>query len=522
MNQRKIAFKETGRFSNRINNYTEGLNSLAPFYSYEPSIDGLLLASKNRKFEDSDRYILSEVIKNQFDGIEMTESQSRNIELLKLSNTYTITTGHQLCLLTGPLYTIYKIATVINTANQLNETQKEFRYVPVFWMATEDHDFEEINHINLFGKKITWEKDSLKQPVGDIKIENMDEFWNSIELIIPDSITVKRWRNYADKSQNLAAFTRLVINDLFAVFGLLILDPTDIRLKKQFINYAINEFESNFSDIEVKAQTLKLLNLGYKEQAFSREINLFLVIDGVRNRVKQNFDGFKVGDVVYTKQELTDYIFRNPKSISPNVILRPLYQEVILPNVAYVGGGGEIAYWFQLKSLFEKSKVDFPVLLVRNSFMLYEGSLIKKLSKLGLSITDLFLPIKEIENRILFDSSNKVDFEKYKSALNSIFVELGNELKTTDKQLETATDIEYSKAVKQIETLKKKYIKATIDKEAIKLNQLNKMLESVFPGNELQERVENVLMYLDNKSDFIDTIVNTANPFEDQFVLIEL
>ena len=307
----------------------------------------------------------------------MSEFSLTNIELLLNPNSFTITTGHQLCLFSGPLYVIYKLISTIKLARTLRASYPNYHFVPVFWLASEDHDFDEINHINAFGKRIQW-KTNQTGAVGKMKLSNISQVLKELEELLGEGENAQRLMSIfqsAYSSENLSQASRIIINELFKEDGLLILDGDDPLLKSTFVDVMKKDIIDHAFYPLLKDQT-DLLSQQYHAQAHFRKVNFFELSNQQRKRL--------------TESTSESNIQSKPERLSPNVMMRPLYQEMVLPNLAYIGGGAEVAYWMQLKTAFEAEKIPFPILVLRPSALLIRPNQFKKLNQLDLSPVDLF------------------------------------------------------------------------------------------------------------------------------------
>lgn len=436
-----IPYKDTGYFSKLICDYLEENDSLKPFYNRFPSLKNFedQIEEKRKDFTDEKRHLLAKRIMYQYGDNSLSQSTLSNIDLLKESTTFTITTGHQLNLFTGPLYFLYKIFSVINLCEQLKEEYPKHHFVPIYWMATEDHDFEEINYFELFGKKIAWNRKS-SGAVGELSTEGLKEIKHQLKSKFGESENGKKLTSlFSDaytKNDNLADATRYLANMLFYHQGLVIVDGNDAELKKCFIPYAEKELTENLSFKKVTETTEKLEDLGFSEQVHSREINLFYLNENLRERIIEKEGIFYVNesDISFSKEEILKELNEHPERFSPNALLRPLYEEVILPNLCYIGGGGELAYWFQLKDYFNEVEVPFPILLLRNSALLVPKRLSEKLQKLNVKIEDLFLPQHEVIAKHTNEISKfAINFSKQRNYLQKQFKDLYKVAEKTDK-----------------------------------------------------------------------------------------
>ena len=369
-----LSYKETNYFTPLIIDYLDQKESLKPFYNRFPTLENFeaQIQEKDQFFTSAKRKILVEVLKDQYKALQTSEAVLGNIELLSNTKTFTVTTGHQLNLFTGPLYFLYKIVSTINLAKDLQKKYPDFNFVPIYWMATEDHDFEEINYFNLNGKKFKWnstQKHAGKDAVGNLNTEGLDEVYSLFSAEIGGGTNAEALKKLFKKAylehSNLTDATRYLADELFKDYGLVILDGDDTRLKQEFLPYLEKEIFEQVSEKATEPLANKLKELGYTVQVNPREINLFYLKDGLRERIIEQEGRYFVNEteISWSEEELRSELKQHPERFSPNVMTRPLYQEVILPNLCYIGGGGELAYWFELKDFFKAVNVPFPILI---------------------------------------------------------------------------------------------------------------------------------------------------------------
>ncbi|MGZ3863520.1 MAG: bacillithiol biosynthesis cysteine-adding enzyme BshC [Bacteroidia bacterium] len=510
LQKKTISPEKTNSFSKIFLDYISG--KLNDFVAYEPTPEGIAAFIKKNNYDSLDRNVLVAELQKQNAGLKLSDATQKNIEQLKNKNTYTITTGHQLCLATGPLYFIYKIISVINFCETLNKKYPQNYFVPLYWMASEDHDFEEINHINLFNKKFTWNT-AQKGRVGDFSLENIDSFLNEIKDVLGENEnakTILQILKTAYSQKNLAEATRFLVNELFGNYGLIVLDGNSKTLKQQFITEIKKDIFENFAFKAVNNSIEKLKAKGYEAQVTPREINLFYAGKNFRERIILENSKFKVlnSDLEFSKGELEKKIETETESFSPNVVTRPLYQQKIIPNAAYVGGPGELAYWLQYKTMFEEASIPFPVLVPRNFVLYIEKGLQQRIEKLNLNVEDFFVG----KDKLIKDFALKqqpFDLEKEKEALKKHFEEIKKNISKVDKTLEAATDAELQKNLKSLELLEQKALRAIKQKNEQSLNQIEVIHGRLFPDGVPQERVENFLRFYLSNPNFIEDVRNT-------------
>ncbi len=441
------------------------------------------------------------------------EAVRKNITALAHERTYTITTGHQLNIFSGPLFFIYKLVTAINACRKLSEEHTDCQFVPVYWMASEDHDFAEINHFHLFGQRYSWETEQ-QGAVGRFKSEGMDEVLAALPEAVP--LFEKAYREH----DTLAAATRYYVNDLFGAQGLVVLDADDATLKRHFAPVMQDDLLNHAAQQRVEEASQQLDQLGYRTQVHPRPINLFYLTDQQRERLVREDDNFAVNNTgqKFSEEELRNELDAHPERFSPNVVLRPLYQEMILPNLGYVGGPGELAYWLQLKPVFDHYQVPFPVLLPRNFALVVNKSNAKKLQKTGVALPDLFLEKDTLIKKFVEENADaSLSLGEQKAALADVYERVEEKVLAVDGSLKGFIGAEANKAFKSLDNIEKRLKKAEEEKQETAVGQLESLKEKLFPDGGLQERHENLLTYHINNPQFISELLEKFDPFDLRF-----
>ncbi len=535
MQIQKIPLNQTGLFDKLILDYLNAEESALRFSGSTQSIDSIFWKAEERKFPIANRKVLIRSLLKQYNGLdaELPEVLA-NINKLSDENVFTITTGHQLNLFTGPLYFIYKIFSTIKLAESLNakafSENNPRRFVPVYWMHVEDHDFEEINHFYLYGKKIEWlNPEGEGGMAGDIKTvgNSLNPTFESFKSLIGNTETAKELievfqRIYLESPELKTATFRLA-NELFGKYGLLVFNPNQTELKQLFIPHLERELLEQYNFPILKSSNEKLAKAGYKATVNPREINLFYVGEGFRERIIGKDDGFEVlnRNLAFTKSEIIAELKAHPERFSPNVVLRPLYQETILPNVTYVGGAGELAYWLQYRELFAANEVSFPVLWLRNSVLWIDKGVSARMGRLGLETADLFEDIEVLVNKFVAKNGETVDLKSEKVAMEEILTQIIAAASILDKTLEASAKAETQKINNAIETIEAKMLRAAKAKLETQTNQLRKLKEKLFPNNKLQERSENFSQYyLAYGQRWFDEVYEAINPLEQTLTVI--
>ena len=509
MKTQKISYKDTNQFNQLIVDYVNHDKALSNHISEFPKIDNFSHQIRKKSANNIDRDLLINVIKNQNKGVSLSKESEINIELLKEKNTFTVTTGHQLCLFTGPLYFIYKIASTINLVNSLKKEYPQYNFLPLFWLASEDHDFEEINSITLFNKEISW-KTNQKGPVGRMGLEGLDLLLEKIGDIIGHESNSEElldiFRKSYKKEYSLSMATRILVNELFGSYGILIIDGDDCLLKQKLINIIDEDINHN-RFYEIIKNSSNKLSVKYHAQAYVRPINFFKISDGERVRIKEKID--------------KEFIQEKPDLFSPNVLLRPIYQELILPNIAYIGGGSEISYWLQLHDVFDEISMPMPMLLLRNSVINIDTKQSKRIKSLGLDISDFFHDIDQIHKKYILNRSSHSSFDNELINLGKIFVSISEKIE--DPSLISSLDAINKKTTNSLNLFEKKLIRNLKLKHENEIIQIKKIKDTLFPDNKLQERHDSFIpSYLKHGDNFIKKLISILDPLDPNFVILNL
>lgn len=524
-----ISYKNSGYFSSLMNDYLDQKPNLQPLYNRFPTLENFeaQLQEKQTNFNDSSRAALVSVLHQQYQNIEISDLTKLNISALASSNTFTVTTGHQLNLFSGPLYFLYKIISTINLTTELKEKYPSYNFVPIYWMATEDHDFEEINYFNFRGKKFHWNAASTG-PVGRLTTEGLADFFEIYEQELGSGTHANTLKKLFEEAylqhDTLANATRHLANALFGEYGLVIIDADNASLKRQFIPFIKEELLQQSTHQLVTETTEKLKE--YIVQVNPREINLFYIEDNLRERIILENGKYKVNNtpMEFSEKEILELLENKPEKFSPNVIMRPLYQEVILPNLCYIGGGGEIAYWLELKSFFNAVNITFPILLLRNSVLLATEKQAKKADKLNLTWAELFLPQTELLNKKTKQLSEfPIDLNPLKAQLQQQFDALYEKAQQTDASFSGAVKAQEVKQIKGLENLEKRLLKAQKRKLSDVLQRITDLQNELFPNQSLQERQTNFSeFYLESGENLIPELKDRLQPLEQNFDILIL
>jgi len=504
-------YSELKYFSQLISDYAASNPKLKNFISGFPDVESFRtqILTKKDTYENTTRALLVQKLKKQYQDIKLTQKQNIHLENLGNTNTFSVSCGHQLNIAGGPVYVVYKILTIIKLAQELKNHFPEYNFVPIHWLASEDHDLEEISEFNFFSTTIKIDV-SQSGAVGRMKGEGIAEQLREIKDL-PD------WMSGAYSSdKTLTDSSRDWIQKIFGEYGLLTLDADDYGLKTAFKDTLIQELLEPWVEKEVVNQSTALENLGYKAQIHARPINLFYLIDNERLRLEFENDIIRTVDGKYSwnKKEAFDFFQKNPEKLSPNVALRPLYSQAILPDIAFVGGPAELSYWMQLGSVFGKGKTPFPLLIPRFSGLYISASQSKKIVKLGLTVSDLFKESHEIKKDILQNEWNRPNLE-------NVYADLLQWAGSVDQTLKPSIGAELSKMEKMVDGLEKRVQKAIELKNETQISQINGLISKLFPGGNLQERTESWISFLVQNPDWIAQIFESISPLDFQFTTIQ-
>lgn len=516
MDLTKVDYRDTHQFSSLFLDYINDKSQLREFYGERPEIGAFDALIKERNFPPESRKILCQVLSRQYQQLTTTDHVRKNLDLLENGDTFTITTGHQLNIFTGPLYFIYKIVSVINSCKQLKEVYPNKNFVPVYWMASEDHDFDEISYFRLNGKKHQWQTDQ-KGAVGKFNPKELKELLAQVPGI-PDF-----FKEAYLKHDTLADAVRHYVNELFGEFGLVVVDGDDADLKKLVIPVIKDDVFNHTPNDLVEKQSARLDQMGYKTQIFPRKINFFYMADGLRSRIVEEDGKYKVLDteLFFTTNEIKADIEIHPEHYSPNVVLRPVYQELVLPNLAYIGGPAEVAYWLQLKPVFDHFKIPFPVLMPRNFAMIIPKHLYEKWMKTGLTLKDLFLEKDDLFSKAVKDqTAHDIHLNGEMENIMTLFDKIKAQAAEIDPTLAPHVEAQQAKTKSRLEIIEKKFVRAEKRHQSDRLRQIESVLDELFPYGTPQERIDNFLNFYLGNPQFIEQLIANFDPFDYRYVVL--
>ncbi len=530
MQRLEVDFEKTGLRSKMLIDYIKSDPFLDQFYKYKPSYDSFPQLIEDRESFNVNREVLSsELLLQHGSYFDAFPELKNNILSLQSEKTFTVTTGHQLCFAGGPMFFFYKIITTINLAKQLKKNHPDYSFVPVYWMASEDHDFEEISTLNVFNKTLKWNQ-SVKGVTGKIPTASLPPLLDEMIALFGEAPYAAEMKHIIEESYcrelSLADATRHFVLSLFGDEGLVVLDADRKALKELFLPILKDEL-LNQPSFRLVNKTNDILGENYKIQVLPRAVNLFYLDDQLRERIVQAPDEYYEivnTELKFSKNIMLDLLEHQPERFSPNVVLRPVYQETILPNLAYIGGPGELAYWLELKAVFDHYGVFYPMLVPRNSAVILSLKQLQKFEALGFTLEDVFKgEAKLIATYTASLEVGNVHIDDEMKAISHAFFSIGNKLSAVDQTLSGPVSAEHHKLVNSIDHLQKKMMTAVKRKHEVSLSQIKSISQVITHERVPQERLRNFIpYYLKQGKQFIRSLKENLEPFAEKLtVLIE-
>lgn len=510
-----LSIEELDFFSTLVKDYSKKNTSLKELISFDFTDEGIFNASISKQKNFTNRKVLKSIIDfNYSDKSSLSKLETENIASL-LENGMAITTAHQPNLFLGPFYIFSKAISIIALSNKLNNSKNGFHYSPIFVIGSEDHDKEELLNVTLFDKKYEWKTDQIGA-VGRMKVDH-----SCIE-VLNEFLATFGTTEYAVKLKNifLESYTldttlskamALVLQKLFGNYGLIILDIAIPEVKEIFKPVFKEELQQHRAIKNIQP-TLEFLKSNYSIQASARDINIFEFQNGSRVRVE------------LATESILKNLELHPELFSPNVILRPLMQQMVLPSIVNLGGGAEVAYWLQLKSNFDYFNIDFPVLGLRDIFTVLDRKSYDKWKNLELTVLDFFKDINKIKKQLVLKNSTlEKDIERATIEISASFIHLSTKLAMIDKSLLASLDAEKIKVLKYLELLQSKALRAEKKNQEDLMTSVEKIQNRVFENNVLRERKENFSsFYIKYGDQLIDSLLEKSNCMDFMFKLMVL
>lgn len=520
-----VPYEATGYFSQIILDYLHAQPQLQPFYQYPPHEADIEYIIQQRKQFPFYRNLLTDELLAQYAGMSLHEKVKENILSLRQENTFTVCTAHQPNLFTGYLYVIYKIIHAIRLAETLNERYPAYHFVPVYFMGSEDNDLQELGTLYLSGQYFRWET-MQKGAVGRMKPEGLSQIIDEIVRLLPPTTHAHRlmdlfkeaYLNHAD----IQTATLYLCNALFGEYGLVIFIPDRPAFKQAMIPVFEEELLHQ-TTFHVVQQSIEQLSRHYPVQAHPREINLFYLDQQLRERIVKNGQTWKVlhTPISWDENTLRHWIHEHPEQISPNVMLRGIMQEKLLPNLVFIGGGGELSYWLELKNLFHHFQVHYPLLMLRSSWLWIPEKTYRLMQRLHITCADVFShPDSLIRKYVMEEAGSEISLQAYRSQIDALFQQIAQQAASIDSTLIASVKAARVRTQHLLENLELKMLRAQKKKMHIQTTQIQRMHNQLFPEHHLQERIENFLPYYAQYGpDFLRSIHHHLDPFRNAFTV---
>ena len=514
-----------GAFPDLFVDYCTAFDAVSDFYAgdwRDPSARRTAADAAARR--PADRDALADVLLDQNERWGLDAPTQSHIEALRDPDTIAIVTGQQVGLFTGPLYTIYKTITTLQLAEEWAE-QTGRTVVPVFWVEGEDHDFEEIATAHVLHRNevvpLRYAPDVSDNPgaVGRLALtDQIHDVLDRLDEALPPSDfkpdVMERVRAaYQPGTRIEVAFTRL-LRSLFEDEGLVFINPDDARLKaltRPLFRREIEDPQAPAARIEATSQALR--DHGYHAQVTARPTNLFWLEESSRHAIDLTDDGLfqlRGTDRTYSREALLNHLDDTPERFSPNVVLRPLMQDLLLPTAAYVAGPGEVSYFAQYRDVYDWADLDMPLIHPRASVSLVEGKVQKVLDKYALSAADFRRDLETLFQDVVVDTMEvDVDavFSEALPQLHQTINALKPEVEAVDRTLGSSAEAARAAIMDEMKTLKQKVVRAEKRQQDEVRTQIEKAYVNLRPNGALQERMINVLYYLNKYSlDVLDDL----------------
>ncbi len=531
----EISFTELPEQSKLFTDYVYDFEKVRQYYNVDFSNDEELrnhfskvLASFNPRRKE-----IVELLRRQNSRLNNSADYETLLQTLNKDNALAVVTGQQVGLFCGPLYTLFKAISAIKLAKELKERFAEFEFVPLFWLEGDDHDLNESNHIHLLNSAsdvvrveaiFTNGEDENLQPLSEIKFDaSIEQVFQQVDALLPASdfksgMMQMLTAYYREGESYSAAFAR-TLTKVIGKVGLLVIDPYDAAAKQILKPVFEKELQSYPRTSEEVIKRSAELEENYHVQVKPRVINMFYIEDGMRRGLEPIGGGFSLRG---TKRKLMPEQVRTiletkPESFSPNVVLRPLCQDYILPTAGYVAGPSEIAYFAQLKGVYQHFGIEMPPLFPRAAATILERRVKKVMEKYQLTMSDAFADLEVVMKKALTSANPENipgEFEKTTEEIKKAIDRLDPLIVRVDPTLKGTMDATISRVLHHLQHLEEKTTTAYRKKNEQVLQQTRKFQQSIFPNRELQERVLN-FTYFYNKygEEFIDLLLRELPPY---------
>lgn len=534
---RRRSFGHFESLSRLFRDYCERYEELHDFFAgdYRLAVERKGAADRAAALH-RDRETLADVLLDQNGQWRLDDAIRSNIEKLRDPQSVVVVTGQQVGLFSGPLFTVLKAITTVQMARQLAE-ETERPVVPVFWLGSEDHDFEEMASTYVLRQneavKLEYPRPAAAGPVGRIElgtqitplVEQLDDLLPPSDFK-PDLMRIVR--DAYNKDRTFSESFAVLITSLFDGTGLVVIDSDDARLKKLASGLFRREIEDPERLSEGIRQTSQKLGVSYHEQVLARSANLFLLDNEARHPLDAVDSEFQLrdGSRTFSKDELMDLLERDPAQFSPNVVLRPLMQDLLLPTAMYVGGPGEISYFAQYRSAYEWAQIPMPLIYPRASVTLLEPKVAKVLDKYDLAVDDFEGDVDRLFQRVVLSLMDSDIDDLFKDAgrhVHDAVNMLKPELERVDRTLVKSAESTRSALMSELMALKSRVVRAEKRSQDEVRAQLDKASVNLYPGGQQQERVLSILYFLNKYGlNLVDDLLTAISTDTTEHQIVEL
>lgn len=533
-----VKFSEIDGFSKLYTDYIENYQKLSNYFAadYRQAESFPALFQKIAAAQRPHAAALKQIITSQYKKLTPSLKTFHNLNLLDKKNTLFVTTGQQLGMFGGPLYTFYKTITSIKLAEQLASEYPEYSFIPLFWLEGDDHDIDEVDFVQIFDEagqtvRLLYPSElagpDKRMTVGEIRFDDqIYQLFDELDKNLRNTDFKERLMGllrsaYFPGNSFKEAFKALMF-ELFDEKGLIIFDPIDPRVKELLKPVFKNEIENYRTHMEKLIRVSAKLDEEYHAQVKIRPVNLFMKQDNERFALEPDENGgFRLRRKKFSasKEELFTAIENNPGLFSPNVLLRPVCQDFLFSTAFYVGGPGEVSYFAQVSVLYEEFGLQMPVIYPRASATIFEKSIVNTLSKFGFTPGEVFIlgdGLIEAGLKQVSELNLAGHFDSTTETIEQTMAQLRTAIASVDKTIADASETTKKKMLGYLSELRTKATDAEKRKHETSVRQLTKVLSVVFPEKSLQER-EISFIYFANKYG-LDTLKQLFNELKhDEF-----
>src|SRR5229473_2243091 len=478
----------------------EDFASVSQFYAHAPNLEEVKRVAASLDFPAERRREVAAILRAQNAALGASDGVIQNLGKLE-RGAVAVVSGQQVALFSGPSYAIYKALTAIQFAHELSEAG--IPAVPIFWMATEDHDLDEVRHVTWFdsGKLVNFKLaagDTPARPVGNIRLgpaieEHVRKAAGLLSGPASDATSQILEQSYRPEETYGSAFGKLFAR-LFAEQGLILLDPLDARLHRiaaPLYRRALEERDALNEELLQRGEDLKRAGFDAQVKVTTRSTLLFSLRDGVRQASTASNGKFKAGELSWAREETLRRVDAEPEPFSPNALLRSVVQDYFLPTAAYLGGPAEISYFAQSEVVYRRLLGRMPVVLQRADFTLLDAKAEKLLQRYNLCIENIWSGPQELRRRmeaVSVPPALAKKFERKKAQIEKDLEQLGKEIEKLDPTLSGSVETARSKISFQLENLLRKTGRALDERNGLISGYVEFLENLLYPNKTLQSR----------------------------------